>query len=119
MARQVSIATLLGAIGFLVGPACAMAVDGGAPSKPTAQQVPDDLHKRQKHSEISQGERVKVTVSLDRSDAALEAQRGVAALQSDRRAAVPGDQAFVTQISTKAGENGGLIAGARVHLVRR
>lgn len=119
MARQVSTAMLLSVSVFLISPACAMAGDVGAPSKPPAKQVWSDMHKGAKHSEISQGERAKVTAALDCSEATLEAQPDVTVLQPDQRAALHNDQEPVTQILTKAGEDSRLVAGARVQLVRR
>ncbi|WP_253254181.1 hypothetical protein [Xanthomonas arboricola] len=119
MARQVSTAMLLSVIGFLISPACAMAVDGDAPPKPPAEQVRSELHTGAKHSEISQDERAKVTAALDCSKAALEAQPDVTVLHPDQRAALQNDQEPVTQILTMAGDDGRPTAGARVHLVRR
>lgn len=118
MARQVSTA-MLSVIGFLISPACAMAGDVGMPSKPPAEQVRSDLHKGAKYFESSQDERAKVTGALDCSEAALEAQPDVTVLQPGQRAALHNDQEPVTQILTKASEDGRLVAGARVHLVRR
>lgn len=119
MARQVSIAMLLSVIGLLISPACAMAGDVGTPSKPPAEQVRSDLHKGEKHSEISQDERAKVTAVPDRNHAALEAQPDLVVLQPHQGAALHGDQEPVTQILIKAGEDGRPIAGARVHPIRR
>ncbi|MBB5734901.1 hypothetical protein FHT08_000666 [Xanthomonas campestris] len=119
MARQVSIAMLFGVIGLLITSACAAAVGGDMPPKPPAEQVRSDLHKSEKHSEISQDERAKVAAVPDRNQAALEAQPDVVALQPHQGAALHGDQEPITQILIKAGEDGRPIAGARVHLVRR
>ncbi|WP_349792123.1 hypothetical protein ABQY74_015390 [Xanthomonas sp. WHRI 7064] len=118
MARQVSTA-MLSVIGFLISPARAIAGDVGTPSKPSAKQMWSDMHKGAKHSEISQGESAKVTAALDCSEATLEAQPDVTVLQLGQRAALHNDQESVTQILTKASEDGWLVAGARVHLVRR
>ncbi|NIK53929.1 hypothetical protein FHY14_003830 [Xanthomonas arboricola] len=119
MARQVSTAMLLSVSGYLISPACAMAGDVGTPSKPPAEQVRSDMHKGAKYFESSQDERAKVTGALDCSEAALEAQPDVTVLQPGQRAALHNDQEPVTQILTKASEDGRLVAGARVHLVRR
>ncbi|CAE6807700.1 hypothetical protein XA1314C_30230 [Xanthomonas arboricola] len=117
MARQVT--AMLSVIGFLISPARAIAGDLGTPSKPPAKQVRSDLHKGAKYFESSQDERAKVTAALDCSEATLEAQPDVTVLQPDQRAALHNDQEPVTQILTKAGEDGRLVAGARVQLVRR
>ncbi|NJB94320.1 hypothetical protein [Xanthomonas arboricola] len=119
MARQVSTAMLLSVSGFLISPACAMAGDVGMPSKPPAEQVRSDLHKGAKYFESSQDERAKVTAAPYCSEATLEAQPDVTVLQPDQCAALHNDQEPVTQILTKASEDGRLVAGARVQMVRR
>ncbi|MCC4614431.1 hypothetical protein LL972_00040 [Xanthomonas campestris pv. asclepiadis] len=119
MTRQVSVRLLLIVAGLLNSPAHAAVVDVDKRFKPQAEQVLSDPHKGQKHSEISQGERAKVTTALDRIEAALEAPPGVTALQSSQGTALQNDQELITQILTMAGEDGRPTAGARVHLVRR
>ncbi|SOT95017.1 hypothetical protein [Xanthomonas arboricola] len=116
MARQVSVGLLLIVAGLLTNPACAAVVDVGKPLKPRAQQV---IGKAWEHSEISQGERAKVTAAPDRIAAVLGAQPDVTALQPGQRAGSHDDQELVTQILTMAGEDGRPTAGVHVHLVRR
>ncbi|MCC8626654.1 hypothetical protein [Xanthomonas vesicatoria] len=108
MAKQVSV-LLVFLAAFACGSALAAVVDVEKPFKPKAAQVRSDLEKGEKYSEISQEERAKVVAALDRMERAMDAQPDVRALQPDQQVAVRNDQALVTRILTRAGEDSRLI----------
>ncbi|WP_238601340.1 hypothetical protein [Xanthomonas arboricola] len=119
MARQGGIGRLRMMTALLTSPACAVAVNPDRPCSPPAEQPRSDLHRGRTYSGISQDEHAKVAAAPDRIAAVVEAQPDIATLQPGQHAGPHHDQELVTRISTKAGEDGRPIAGARVQLVRR
>ncbi|UXA54236.1 hypothetical protein M0D46_13490 [Xanthomonas prunicola] len=105
MARRWSVAGLLLATGLVSGHAMADVLEMDNPFKPQATQGRTDLAQGEKDSEISQDERVKLSVARDRSEAACQTRSDIHALPPEQLAAVRNDQELVTRILTKARED--------------